>query len=180
MREGPRGPFLGCSGYPKCRNIVDCDAQGNPVKPVETGINCEKCGKPASRLSLPRAVLRSVLLVLEQSVLHVKNSARLLSILTKELALPPERIKVIVNRYGKHSAVTLEDVQRALGLANVVTVPNYFELSLDSIDTGMPLFDLDKDTVLVRSLRDLQAHINGVTRPARTGLLGRLPLFARR
>jgi hypothetical protein len=44
----------------------------------------------------------------------------------------------------------------------------------------MPLFDLDKDTALVRSLRDLQAHLNGVTRPARTGLLGRLPLFARR
>jgi pilus assembly protein CpaE len=123
---------------------------------------------------------RSVLLVLEQSVLHVKNSARLLSILTKELALPQERIRVIVNRYSKRSAVTLEDVQRALGLANVVTVPNYFELSLDSIDTGMPLFDLDKDTALVRSLRDLQAHLNGVTRPGRTGLLGRLPLFARR
>ena len=115
--------------------------------------------------------------MLEQSVLHVKNSARLLSILTRELALPQERIKVIVNRYSKHSAVTLEDVQRALGLANVVTVPNYFELSLDSIDTGMPLFDLDKDTALVRSLRDLQAHLNGVTRPARTGLLG---MFARR
>lgn len=123
---------------------------------------------------------RSVLLVLEQSVLHVKNSARLLSILTKELALPQERIRVILNRYSKRSAVTLEDVQRALGLANVVTVPNYFELSLDSIDTGMPLFDVDKDTALVRSLRDLQAHLNGVTRPARTGLLGRLPLFARR
>jgi DNA topoisomerase I len=25
---------------------VDVDAQGNPVKPVETGIACEKCGRP--------------------------------------------------------------------------------------------------------------------------------------
>jgi pilus assembly protein CpaE len=123
---------------------------------------------------------RSVLLVLEQSVLHVKNSARLLSILTRELALPQERITVIVNRYNKRSAVTLEDVQRALGLPKVFTVPNHFKLSLDSIDTGMPLFDLDRDGAVVRSLSDLRAQLNGATRPGRTGLLGRLPLFARR
>jgi DNA topoisomerase-1 len=46
LREGPRGPFLGCSAYPKCRNIVDVDADGNPVKPIDTGVNCEKCGRP--------------------------------------------------------------------------------------------------------------------------------------
>src|SRR2546425_12428777 len=46
LRNGRRGPFLGCSAYPKCRNIQEVDAEGNPVKPIETGINCEKCGKP--------------------------------------------------------------------------------------------------------------------------------------
>lgn len=30
----------------KCKFISDCDAEGNPVKPPETGINCEKCGQP--------------------------------------------------------------------------------------------------------------------------------------
>jgi DNA topoisomerase-1 len=44
LREGRRGPFLGCSAYPKCQNIQDVDAQGNPVKPISTGIDCEKCG----------------------------------------------------------------------------------------------------------------------------------------
>ena len=46
LREGPRGPFLACTGYPKCRNAKDVDAEGNPVKPIETGINCDKCGAP--------------------------------------------------------------------------------------------------------------------------------------
>ena len=122
---------------------------------------------------------RSILVVLEQAVLHVKNAARLLSILTKELALPRERIRIIVNRYSKRSAVELEDVQRALDCSTVVTVPNHYKLSLDSIDTAMPLFDLDKDAAVVRSLRDLQAELGGTARPGRTGLLGRLPLFAR-
>jgi DNA topoisomerase-1 len=31
---------------PKCKFISDCDDLGNPVKPPDTGINCEKCGSP--------------------------------------------------------------------------------------------------------------------------------------
>ncbi|HXD88657.1 MAG TPA: type I DNA topoisomerase [Urbifossiella sp.] len=30
----------------KCKFIADADEQGNPVKPVDTGIVCEKCGSP--------------------------------------------------------------------------------------------------------------------------------------
>jgi DNA topoisomerase-1 len=30
----------------KCKFISDCDEKGNPVKPPETGISCEKCGSP--------------------------------------------------------------------------------------------------------------------------------------
>ena len=31
---------------PKCKFIADCDAAGNPIKPPDTGITCEKCGSP--------------------------------------------------------------------------------------------------------------------------------------
>jgi DNA topoisomerase-1 len=54
LREGPRGPFLGCSGYPKCRNLKDVDAQGNPLKPIDTGVKCEKCGGPMAVKRGPR------------------------------------------------------------------------------------------------------------------------------
>jgi DNA topoisomerase-1 len=30
----------------KCKFIADSDAAGNPVKPPDTGIACEKCGQP--------------------------------------------------------------------------------------------------------------------------------------
>ncbi|MCI0700671.1 MAG: type I DNA topoisomerase [Planctomycetia bacterium] len=30
----------------KCKFISDCEADGKPIKPPETGINCEKCGEP--------------------------------------------------------------------------------------------------------------------------------------
>ncbi len=30
----------------KCAFISDCEPDGKPIKPADTGINCEKCGKP--------------------------------------------------------------------------------------------------------------------------------------
>ena len=57
LRELPRGElmkrwskngwFLGCSNYPKCKNTRDMGADGNGAPPPrETGIDCDKCGKP--------------------------------------------------------------------------------------------------------------------------------------
>src|SRR5262249_18746418 len=54
IRQGRRGPFLACTGYPKCKNAKDVDAQGNPVKPIDTGIVCEKCNSPMNVRRGPR------------------------------------------------------------------------------------------------------------------------------
>jgi DNA topoisomerase-1 len=54
LREGRRGPFLACSGYPKCKNAKDVDAEGNPIQPADLGINCEKCGSPMTIRRGPR------------------------------------------------------------------------------------------------------------------------------
>jgi len=49
-KRGRYGTFLGCSGYPECKNIVRTPkgAQaGAPAAPVElSDISCDKCGKP--------------------------------------------------------------------------------------------------------------------------------------
>ena len=47
IRTNRRGvPFLACTGYPKCSNAFDMDANGNPIKPIESGVNCDKCQMP--------------------------------------------------------------------------------------------------------------------------------------
>jgi DNA topoisomerase-1 len=46
-RWSKNGWFLGCSNYPKCKNTRDLGADGNGAPPPrETGIDCDKCGKP--------------------------------------------------------------------------------------------------------------------------------------
>jgi DNA topoisomerase-1 len=46
LKESKAGKkYLACPDS-KCKFMADADADGNPVKPAETGINCEKCGRP--------------------------------------------------------------------------------------------------------------------------------------
>ena len=50
VKKGRFGTFLGCSGYPECKNIVRTPKgaqNGAPAAPVElSDISCDKCGKP--------------------------------------------------------------------------------------------------------------------------------------
>ncbi|HQB29628.1 MAG TPA: type I DNA topoisomerase [Syntrophales bacterium] len=51
VKRGRFGTFLGCTGYPECRRTIKLDGRGMP-KPAapqeikETGVLCEKCGRP--------------------------------------------------------------------------------------------------------------------------------------
>jgi DNA topoisomerase-1 len=47
QRFGPRGPFLGCSGYPECKTTMRITAEGKAeVTAKATEHKCEKCGSP--------------------------------------------------------------------------------------------------------------------------------------
>ncbi len=48
VKKGPYGPFLACSAYPKCKNVMEIDENGNPVpkkEPEKLGEKCPKCGE---------------------------------------------------------------------------------------------------------------------------------------
>ena len=50
IKKGRFGPFLGCSGYPECKNIVKtskgADGTAKPPAPELTDTLCDKCGRP--------------------------------------------------------------------------------------------------------------------------------------
>jgi DNA topoisomerase-1 len=45
IKGSRRGPFLACSGYPKCRNAKNLPPELQEP-PKETGEKCEQCGEP--------------------------------------------------------------------------------------------------------------------------------------
>ena len=49
LRQGSRGPFLGCTGYPKCRNVLPVDDQGQPVQPVKVEVDVRQVRRADGR-----------------------------------------------------------------------------------------------------------------------------------
>jgi pilus assembly protein CpaE len=77
---------------------------------------------------------KTVVIVVQQSVVQLKQAARLVRVLFSQYGIPDDRITVLVNRYSKRSMITLEDIQRTLARNSLTTVPNHFKSVLSSID----------------------------------------------
>lgn len=122
---------------------------------------------------------RTVVLVVQQSVVQLKQAARLVRMLHAEFGIPDERIVVIVNRYLKRSTVTLEDIQRTLARDKLVVLANQYKTVLSSIDGGVPLLEFDPSSPVARTIVDLQREICGEAPAEKAGLLRRaLPMFS--
>ena len=80
---------------------------------------------------------------MQQSLLHVRNAARLLQILKTELGVPPDRVRLIVNRYEKEALVEVDDIRRSLGAGVPLLIPGEYRAALESADSGVPLYDTE-------------------------------------
>lgn len=125
---------------------------------------------------------RHVLVVLNQSVVQVRNAARLYRLLWQQCAVPREQIVVVLNRHSTHSPVQQDMVQRAIGCDSPIVIPEVSELASDSLDGGVPVFELDRSSELARTLIQLARSLGtynhheepvGLLRRAMTLLSGR-------
>jgi len=122
---------------------------------------------------------RSAVLVLQQSVVQVRQAARVLGALRNEIGIADDRILVVINRYLKRSAVALKDIRHALDREELTVLPGDYKAVLASIDSGVPLFELDHSSALVKGILDLQRELCGGPHVEHHGLLHRaLPIFA--
>jgi len=115
-----------------------------------------------------------VVLVMQQSLLHVRNAGRLLQILKNELGVPPERIRLLVNRYEKEALVELDDIRRSLNAGAPLTVPSQYRSALESADSGVTLYDGDRNSPVVRALRQVVFALTGEDSVPRSSLLRRV------
>jgi pilus assembly protein CpaE len=122
---------------------------------------------------------KAVVLVVQQSVIQLRQAARMMRILFSEFGIPDDRVTVVVNRHSKRSEVTLEDIQRTLAREKLVVLPNAYKSVAASIDGGMPLLDLEPASPVAKAIVDLHKDLCGTPRAEKTGLLRRaLPMFS--
>lgn len=100
-----------------------------------------------------------ILVVVEQSVAHLRDAKRLIGILQQEIHIGSPRITVVVNRYNKTSAVGLRDVRDALPDQKIVTLPNDFRHVAQSINVGSPLLESAARAQVTRDLLNLTRRL---------------------
>jgi pilus assembly protein CpaE len=119
-----------------------------------------------------------IILVVQQSLPHVHDAARMLQLLTSEMAIPEKRIGVIVNRFAKNAPVELADIKKALRQGKLITVPNQYQLASESINSGIPVAEISKSAALTKGIRSLQAELtNPAGKPSPNFLKRALPTF---
>jgi pilus assembly protein CpaE len=129
------------------------------------------------------AILESadrVTVVTQQSFPHLHDTARLLNILRTELHIDGERISVVVNRYSKNLPIMVKDIESALHTDALIRIPNQYRVTSESVNSGVPLSEVDRKSAVTRGLKEIYASIDEATVEA-PGPLGRaLPSLFRR
>ncbi len=113
------------------------------------------------------------------------HRARSLLSLLERLALPPERIRLVVNRTGRANQVGEREVMDFLGRGSDAGLPNDFAAAQETANYGRPVAEAAPRSPLVPALQRLAAQLHvwrGLPRPevaAREGLLDRIRVWAK-
>lgn len=105
----------------------------------------------------------TVLPVLQLSLPFVRDAKRLIRALAA-LGYSGEKVRLLVNRFDKGAAITVEDVAAALKREVFKTIPNGFSAVAASIDQGVPILKLAPGDAVAKALR----QIAGALAPHRT------------
>lgn len=100
-----------------------------------------------------------VLVVMQQSLVHVRDAKRMLRILTATLAVPRDNISVVVNRHVERGALSDRDISEAVNPPQMVSLPNDYRAVLDAQNLGVPLYEQHRESSLVKALIRLQEQI---------------------
>jgi len=101
----------------------------------------------------------NILLVTQQSLPHIQDSARQIQLLTSEIGISKKRISVVVNRWSKNSEIQADDIKKALRVDELFTVPNDYKIANECIDAGIPVAEMSEKAAVTKGIRKLQAIV---------------------
>jgi len=96
--------------------------------------------------------------VLQLTLPFIRDGKRLRDVF-RSLDYPEDKIQWIVNRYQKDSEFSTEDLKKALGIREVITLPNHYEAVASSVNQGVPVATVAPGSSITRALRDLARRI---------------------
>jgi pilus assembly protein CpaE len=94
----------------------------------------------------------TVYLVCNLTLPVLRNTKRLLNILA-HLNYPVENINIVVNRYEKHTEVSVKDLEDVLGRQASWMIPNDYSSTMNAINKGQPLASIAGRADVTRNFR---------------------------
>ncbi len=114
-----------------------------------------------------------VVIVTQQSITHLRDTARLMDILRDDLEVDSEKMVVVVNRFQKSSEITCSEIENALKHKTLVRIPNDYSAVTESLNDGVPISQVAKRSPVSRALLDLSEVVMGRQEEEVHGVLGR-------
>ena len=113
-----------------------------------------------------------LLIVTQQGISHLRDAKRLVRIATRDLAIPNDRIHVVVNRHDKNNPVDSAQIQAALKPGSLVEVPNDYRRVSEAINLGVPLCESAKGAAITRAIVAIAEKLADRPKVERKGALG--------
>jgi pilus assembly protein CpaE len=101
-----------------------------------------------------------VFIVTTADVPSLRNIQRGIPLLKKVLAKGEDQIRLILNRYDPRDTISVEDVERSIGLKVFWKVSNDYEAVMGSINAGKPIV-LNGGSPYTRDLKALAVNVTG-------------------
>jgi pilus assembly protein CpaE len=114
-----------------------------------------------------------VFAVLQLTLPFIRDGKRLRDVF-RSLDYPASKIQWLVNRHDKSSQLTLDDVKSALGVAELVVLPNNYEVVAASVNQGLPVDGIAPSSPITRALREFAARLAPAAGKPRNGWLAGL------
>lgn len=116
-----------------------------------------------------------VVLVVQQDLANIRDASRLRKILVSQLAIPTDRIMVVVNRFDKTNPVDFDCITRSLGIDKeaLQIIPNDYRNVADSVNMGTPMIEGARNSPVTASLISLAHHFGGREQSTKTGIFSK-------
>jgi pilus assembly protein CpaE len=122
-------------------------------------VDTSKSFSPATLASLEQADLAFI--VTNVDLASLRNLQRGLPLLKRMLGRDEKHVRLVVNRYHPDNEISLEDVQRTLGIPVFHTLCNDYDEVSRSISTGKPIV-LNGNSKFSRDMKSLGAEVTGI------------------
>lgn len=162
LTPGPDGMWiLPSSDKAELLDLIDANAATSILAHLRTHFQCVVVDTEHYLGERTLAALDTadhIVLVTQLSVAALRSTQRTLQ-LFERLGYGPHKVHVVVNRANAESPLSLRDAEAVLGCSIRWKLPNDFDACTLATTRGVPVIDLDADSSLSRSYRDLAVRL---------------------